>query len=345
MNLVSFFHRFLGPPPPESKPAAPVSALPIEERYWSPAIHNWLMRHRYAVDLDPPTEFTTEHVALKLIASGAHAGGAVDNQSWVWTAWITFSIGTTEAQGNNTGSERPISSAQRFLTQYHYWAPPYPGSKLAVLREQGGAELQLPALFERALPPEVAHLSQSFSSAVFDQRLAVWASLDTGGIELQGESLRSLLDIDPPEGMEAPQAWGAKWLEGRTYERWKLHGIVYGFTHHSGFVLHNGQSWLERLCRPRPTNELSGSVGAYFDLALLVFSEIALELAAHAGITGPYPREREGCSAALRFILDAFPTPVDQGRDLLRTWRHVYRRDLGLRNSARGVDAGRDPRE
>ncbi len=346
MNIVSFFHRFVGPPPPESPASVLAGSLPIEERYWSPPIQDWLLQHRFAADFDPPAEFAAENLTVKLVAGGAHAAGAADEGRWIWTAWITLAV-SRPAGGDeaNTGERTSLFlETQGFLSQHHYWAPAYPGHSPRRLRDSSGGETTLAGLLEWALPAEVRHLARSFPSALLDQRLGIWAALDTGGLDLRGESLRSLLDLDPPQGMEAPQAWTSAWLAGRTYERWRLHGIVYGFTHHSGFVLHSGQPWLERLCRPRRAEEISGSAGVYFDLALLVFSEVALDLATRSGVEISGRSNCEGCRA-LRRIQDAFPTAIDQGRDLLRIWRRVCHRDLGLSDFARPTGGPADGEE
>jgi hypothetical protein len=229
-----------------------------------------------------------------------------------------------------------LDAVQNFLAAYACWAPRYAGHALPEMRSEGDAPVGGPnarQLLERALPEEVAHLAHSFDDALLDQRLAVWAMVRVAGSIPGSERLRSLIDIDPPVGMESGDQWAAEWLADRLYRRWQVSGLVYGFTHHSGIVLDAGvppRNSLAGLCRPRWPADAAPSEGAYFDMALLVFAEAALRVAAATRrIVGETQRE-ESAAHVLELLRQPLATQHDQGRELLRCWRAVCERDLGL---------------
>jgi hypothetical protein len=314
MNLISLFHRFVGPPPPEQQPPRPATGYPIEQRYWSAEIDAWPRAHRHQQRIDPPYVLEWEQTPLRLVAGGAFCTRQVTNGDWLWTAWATVEI------------DAALSVVHRFLAENHYWAPNYPGHMLPLLHDAGNpqANVRMRDLLALAVPADAAKnesLADFFDRPVFDQRLAVFACLDCGEEPLpDGEALRSLLDVDQPSGMEAPAEWTRAWLDRHTYRRWQEQGVLYGFTHHSGIVLHREKSWMGALCLPPEDLDGPRNRGCYFDLALLAFTEAALSVLA---VGSPLAAE---AAAHLRRV---FPTPIDQGRALLALWREVYARDLG----------------
>ncbi len=329
MNLVSFFHRFLGPPPPETSAPPAATSYPIEERYWSTPIHAFLSSHRFSKRFVSPLPFRAEELSVRLVSGGAHAAGPACATRWLWTAWATVEIGD---------SSTSLNTLQDFLASHHHWAPAYPGQTQPALRhahDSAAKPLSIRDLMREALPTEVAHLEAAFDDSVFDQRLAVFAVLRAAGKLPCGEALRSLLDVDPPAGMEAPESWTARWLDGRTYDRWANHGLIYGFTHHSGVVLYRDQTWLGSLCAPRHPVDAAPNQGCYFDLALLVFIGTALAVLMRrtppSGLATVPAHDHCGASVpGLGELLREPATLVDQGRDLLRVWLRVIQRDLGL---------------
>lgn len=313
MNVINFFHRFVGPPPP-TPPKASGAVHPIEQRYWAAPIAEFLDRYRFAHPGDASLCLRGDAIQARIFQGGALAVAHLSTDDWLWVAWLSLELEPSTAAP-------PPLPVQDFLASYRYWTRAYPGQ--AESRFDDGRTVA--QVLAQSLPPAVAFLQHSFDRCVFDQRLAVFARLDCGSDLPCGESLRALLDLDPPTGMEAPGEWTAQWLQGRLYERWAGYGVLYGFTHHSGFALTSGEPrpWLDRLCHPRWPLEAPQSQGAYFDLALLVFAEAALHVVADT-------IDREG-SVLLNRLLGTFATPIDQGRALLDCWRRAYKRDLLLR--------------
>jgi len=314
MNVITFFHRFLGPPPRPTPGVRAASQLPIEQRYWSEEIDTWLRTHRYQQRIDAPYTLEWEQAPLRLVAGGALCAGQVLNGDWLWTAWATVEI------------DAGLSVVHRFLADNHYWAPNFPGHMLPLLHDAANpqAELCMRALLALAVPADATTnkcLAGCFDHAVFDQRLTVFACIDCGEDLLpDGEVLRALLDVDAPSGMKAPEVWTDAWLADRTYRRWQEQGVLYGFTHHSGVVVHQKKSWMRSLCVPPDDLDGPRSRGCYFDLALMVFTEAALSVLASRSSLA---------TAALAHLRRVFPTPIDQGRALLTLWREVCARDLG----------------
>jgi hypothetical protein len=327
MNIITFFHRFLGPQPPPTAEPSPLTAFPIEQRYWGETIDHFLRWNRYARRWDAPAPLQVDSLALQLLDGGAHVAAWYADDTWVWTVWVTLGV----------AQDTSIERIHEFLATYHHWARNYPGHelpKLALTSPQGERTLAMHELLAFALPDSVKGLSDHFSRAILDQRLAVFATLCCPSGLPRGEALRALLDIDSPTGMEAPDDWTSAWLASRTYNRWERSGVLYGFTHHSGVILHTSSTWLPNLCRPRESAAAPPSEGCYFDLALLSFSEAALEILARTS-SGDASSTRQTRAAdtvrmTLRRLREAFSTPIDQGRDLLRLWRCVALADLGV---------------
>jgi hypothetical protein len=315
VNLVSFFHRLLGPAPPIRAEYRQACDYPIEQRYWSPCFDDAVHARRWARKFDPPMPLTTtdEDCTCSLEHSGA-AAFQCNRGQWLWTVWVTLSL--------DLPADNSTPTAQRFLSRYHLWAPNFPGDRLPLLGDPDGQQLTMRELLPLHLPDDVPWLPTNFDNAVFDQRLGVFAMLSVPRLPT-GEALRSLLDIDPATGMEAPSEWTERWLAGRLYDRWATHGVLWGFTHHSALLLHAGQDWLGSLCRPAFPPDGPRNQGAYFDLALLAFSEMALAVvAAQEASAGDPP--------AKTTVAKGLSTPIDQGRALLDCWRAAYRRDLSL---------------
>ncbi len=334
MSVVSLFHRFIGPAltGAEGIPRyAEASTLPIEQRYWAEPVDSWLRRRRWARHFDPAIALEGASGIVHLTDGGAHAAVVLPDGRALWTVWATMKF----------PAQIGVAAIQSFLAEHHYWAPNYPDHVLPLLKEVStGADRSVREILAQALPNAVAHLAESFEQAVFDQRLAVFGALRTDWLP-QGERLRSLLDVDPPAGMEAPAAWTRNWLTGRVYRRWECRGVLWGFTHHSGFVLHPGHTWMEHLCRPPADPGGPRNGGAYFDLALIAFTEVALEVLARSD-TLVAATENDTVSLAvaandlLRRLRSAFPTPIDQGRELLSIWRQACRRDLDPNRTVEG---------
>lgn len=334
MTLVSLFHRFTGPAPPQAPPPKPADEYAIEHRYWSAPLDAWLRSRRFSRRFDPAAELRTGELRVLLSDGGAHAAACLPSGKWLWSAWMTLEVQNADETKKQEGPR--LDAVQNFLAAYRYWAPGYGGHVLPKMRLEGdspGGEMDARQLLEWALPEEVAHLAQWFDDAVFDQRLAVWAVVRLAGSLPDGERLRSLVDIDPSTGMESPAPWAAEWLVGRVYRRWQLSGLIYGFTHHSGIVLDAGptpRNWLAGLCRPRWPADAAPSEGSYFDLALLVFAEAALRAAGDTREPVEGTKREQYAQAVEGHLRQGLATPHDQGRDLLRCWRIVCARDLGL---------------
>ena len=337
-------HRFRGPAPrglEESGRHAEVFPAP-ESQYWSPVLDAYLMRGRLARRLDMPITLRADSEKLKAVQrqhkvdslvveavdAGAWPVAPIDGQ-WVWLAWLTLRLSVAEADK----PQATFAQVQTFLADYHLWAPNYVGAQLPVLGSDATAHGTVLDVLADCLPASAQYLGPSLGDGVFDQRFGVWALVDTGVFPPDERTLRALVDVDPPSGMEAVTAWQDRWLSERIYRRWPE--VIYGFTHHSGVVAHAGLPWLETLCRPRyPISEPRGA-GCYFDMALLVFGECALEaevrrLRAARGLGLADEVPTDVADGTLRALGEVVWSPIDQGRALAALWRRVARSDLGF---------------
>ena len=348
----SLVHRHYGPATPV--PVAPRATLPIEERYWSVPLDRWVTRGRVARRLQEPVELVVEapeanaqrlggpDLSLELTDSGTWLAGVVERgaekagDAGVWLSWLTFTIASSADTASPADLARAREEAQALLADLRHWAPAYPGHALLRLAEPGGWSGTMPDLLERWLPTADPPLIDSLYAPVFDQRLAVIACVDVGADLPGGEALRSWLDIDPPSGMQASKEWTSRWLEGRVYDRWSSSGVVHGFTHHSAVALHTGAAWLPGLWRPRHPVDGPRGPGCYFDMALMVLGQCALETAArqtaHEGGAGVVGLTCDGTRPPFAPPA-AVTTPIDQGRAMHGMWSDVARRDLGLGGS------------
>lgn len=357
--LVTMVHRFRGPAPREIGERE--HRVAPEDQYWSPAIDAFLMRGRVARRLPEPTVLCAESEVLKAVQRDRNAHGLVveatdagawpvspvgfrpaqsedssapPGDQWVWLAWLTLRLSVDEADGHDVA----LAQVQSFLSEYHVWAPNYSGAPLPVLTSDDADGGTVLSVLARCLPPSAQYLTASLDDAVFDQRFGVWALVECGAFPPDDGTLRALIDVDPPFGMGAPAAWQDEWLSGRTYRRWPE--VVYGFTHHSGLVIHAGVPWLEGLCRPRFPLEGSRGEGCYFDMALLVFGRCALEAemrGARAARDLGFTRgvSTDVAEGTLRALDEALWSPADQGRALAELWRRVARSDLGFTEDCR----------
>ena len=356
---VTMVHRFRGPAPREIGERERVAAP--EDQYWSPVIDAFLMRGRLARRLTEPMVLHAESEVLKtlqherkarsLVVEATDAGAwpvspnglqsaqtedpsASAGDQWVWLAWLTLRLSVDEADGHDNA----LAQVQSFLSEYHVWAPSYPGAPVPVLASDDAAGGTILSILAECLPPTAQYLTASLKDGIFDQRFGVWALVDSGVFPPDDGTLRALIDIDPPSGMDAPAAWRNDWLSVRTYRRWPE--VVYGFTHHSGLVIHGGVPWIEGLCRPRFPLEGARGEGCYFDMALLVFGECALEAEVRRMRTASDLGFAQGASieiaeGTLRALDEALWSPVDQGRALAALWRRVARSDLGFPEECR----------
>ncbi len=266
------------------------------------------------------------------------------DERWLWLAWLTVRF-TRPVRGVDSWW---LSDVQDAVADLAFWGREYPDHVLPAFTLGDRPALTLIEHLERLLPSDAAHLGPYLRDGVGDRRLAVWSLIDTVPIPDDFEILRSLLDVDPGAGMEAPADWTRDWLRDRLYRRWADSGVLFGFTHHSGVVLRDGAPWLEGLCRPRYPLDTPGGAGCYFDLALLVFAEAALELEVRrlkvsAALGSESPAVHEGAEKLLWALGTAVWSPVDQGRLLAQQWRRIVRRDLGIDHSLESINQGMCP--
>lgn len=344
----SLVHRHRG-----AAPAGLDAALtmpPPEERYWSEPYDRWVSGGRWARRFARPLDMSVEAASGE---SGALAAGLrlalTDAGTWlagevqdgfgpadlpgVWLSWLTFEVAAAAEPLGPAAATEARASAQALLADLRHWAPAYPGHRLLRLSDDDGWTGTVADLLGRCAAGEAAEALAGLRVPVFDQRMAVVACADTGSGLPRGEALRAWVDVDPPAGMEASRDWTARWLEGRLYDRWADAGVLHGFTHHSAVALRSGAEWLPALWRPRHPLDGPRGAGCYFDMALMVLGQCALET-----VAGQTSHELPG--GAVRISRAAAPlpfgapqmvvTPVDQGRTMHALWLGRARADLGL---------------
>lgn len=324
MTLVSFFHRFIGPPPPPQV-IRPLSSWTPSDRYWAPTIDSFLRRGRFSTALSAGA-WRTERCEVQPRHAGAHAAIELSPGEWLWSAWLTATV-----RGAEPDDER--LAAQDFLAGAAAWRPLHPGFvQPRLAREDASASTTVDRLLASSLPDDVRDLvTGALDQSVIDDRLCVLVLVDRPAPKA-ADALRAWLDVDPAQGMEAPQDWAQQWIEGRVYRRWAQHGTTFGFSHHAGVCFSaKPPPWMTSLFEPRSDPDAPPARGAYFDLALLAFTEAALLAISHGSALTSGRGERGAPTEArstLRRLRSTFSTAADQGRALLRTWRRAIDEDL-----------------
>jgi hypothetical protein len=85
MILVSLFHRFAGPAPPQMPPPKSAGEYPIENRYWSAPLDAWLRGRRFSRRFDPAVELCAGQLRVLVSDGGAHAAGPLPSSKWLWS--------------------------------------------------------------------------------------------------------------------------------------------------------------------------------------------------------------------------------------------------------------------
>lgn len=328
MTLVSFFHRFIGPPPPATREPRDLAAYPRTLHYLSPPLDRWVRSRRFARGLDASPPLRSGDCGVRLLQCGAHAAVKLDHERFLWSAWLTAEI---ESPPTDVGR----ASVQSFLATAAAWRPLFPGFTPA---ELSGRDDDRPAtlatLMATCLPGELPReIAPSLDRVAFDDRLCVLAAVDVAAPD-DPESLRAWADVDPPSGSGAGSTWSRRWLSGRVYDRWSAAGTTLVFTHHSCVCFAAAAPpWLRGLFRPRDDFDGPPSTGAYFDLALLAFAEAALDAMSRGGSLAAHSsNDREVADASLQAIRSSLVSVSDQGRAMLGVWRRAMSADL------RGLD-------